>query len=99
MNMQALMAQAQKMQKDVMKKKEEVDKKLFSGKSEWVEVTFNGAKELISIKIIKEGIIDEEDKEVLEDMIKIAINGVMSDIDKEMEKAMGQYGGALNGLF
>ena len=39
MNMQNLMAQAQRMQRDIMKKKEEVGKQLFTGKSELVEVT------------------------------------------------------------
>lgn len=99
MNMQALMAQAQRMQRDVMKKKEEIDKKTFIGKSEWVEVTFNGAKELQKVKITKEGSIDDDDKEVLEDMLKIAISNALNDINRETEKAMGPYGNALNGLF
>ena len=38
MNMQALMAQAQKMQRDITKKKEEIDKMEFNGKSELVDV-------------------------------------------------------------
>lgn len=99
MNMQALMAQAQKMQRDVMKKKEELDSKLFTGKSEWVEVVFNGAKSLKSIKIIHEGTIEDDDKEILEDMLQIAINDAFAQIDKETEKAMGPYSSALNGLF
>ena len=35
MNMQNLMAQAQRMQKDITKKQEEIYKKTFVGKSEW----------------------------------------------------------------
>ena len=42
MNMQNLMAQAQRMQRDIMKKKEEVEKKIFVGSSELVTVTVNG---------------------------------------------------------
>ncbi len=99
MNMQAIMAQAQKMQRDVMKKKDEIDKKTFVGKSEWVEVTFTGAKVLKGVKILKDGVIEEDDKEVLEDMLAIAVNDALSQIDKETEKAMGPYGNALNGLF
>ena len=97
--MQAIMAQAQKMQRDVMKKKEEVDNKEFIGKSEWVEAVLMGNKTVKEIRIIKEGTIDDEDREVLQDMLVIAINDAMAQIDKEMEKAMGPYGNALNGLF
>ena len=41
MNMQNLMAQAQKMQRDITAKKDELEKTEFTGKSEWVEVVFN----------------------------------------------------------
>lgn len=99
MNMQAIMAQAQKMQKDLMKKKEEIDKKLFPGKSELVEVVFNGKKEMISITINKDSSLEKEDIEILEDMIKIAINDSLSKIDKEIDDKMGSAAGSMSGLF
>ena len=98
MNMQALMAQAQKMQKDIMKKKEEINEKLFPGKSELVEVVFNGKKELVSINIDKNVKLDSDDLEVLEDMIKIAVNDSLSKVDKEVSDNLGAYGNQLNGL-
>lgn len=99
MNMQAIMAKAQKMQRDITKKKEEIDKKSFEGKSEWVTVIFNGKRELLSLKITKDGIVDEDDKEVLEDMLNIAIKDAFSKIDKETEEQLGSYSSALNGFF
>ena len=99
MNMQSIMAQAQKMQRDITKKKEEIDNTLFTGKSEWVEVVFNGKKELKSVKVIKEGIIEEDEKEILEDMLSIAIKDALSKVDAEIEKKLGAYGQSLNGLF
>lgn len=99
MNMQAIMAKAQKMQRDITKKKEEIDKKSFEGKSEWVTLAFNGKRELLSFKITKVGIIDEDDKEILEDMINIAIKDAFSKIDKETEEQLGSYSSALNGFF
>lgn len=99
MNMQAIMAKAQKMQKDITKKKEEIDKQLFEGKSEWVTVVFNGKRELQSLNITKDGIIDEDDKEVMEDMLNIAIKDAFSKIDKEIDSKLGSYGNAINGLF
>ena len=92
------MAQAQRMQRDIMKKKEEVGKQLFTGKSELVEVTMNGNKEVTEV-VIKNEDLTKDDIEVLQDMIMIATNDAIKNVDQAMEKAMGQYGSALNGLF
>lgn len=92
MNMQALMQQAQKMQRDLTKKKDELNKKSFNGISELVDVVFTGDKKLVSVKI--KGNIDNDDKEIIEDMFVLAVNDAMAKIDKEAESALGQ----LNGL-
>ena len=97
MNMQNLMAQAQRMQRDIMKKKEEVEKQSFTGKSELVEITMNGNKVVTEV-IIKNEDLTKDDIEVLQDMIMIATNNAIKNVDQAMEKAMGQYGSALNGL-
>ena len=90
MNMQQIMQQAQRMQRDITKKKEEIDKMEFLGKSEWVEIVFNGKREIKSFKILKDE-IDVDDKEMLEDMIMIAIKDAFSKIDKESESKLGSY--------
>lgn len=97
MNMQQLMQQAQRMQREITKKKEAIDAQEFKGKSEWVELSFNGKKEIKSFKIIKDGVIDEDDKEMLEDMIMIAIKDAFNKIDAETEKKLGQYA-SMSGL-
>ena len=97
MNMQALMRQAQQMQKDITKKKDELNKKTFVGTSELVEVTFTGDKKLVSTKIKSD--IDNDDKEIIEDMFGIAVNDAMAKIDKETESMLGAYGSQLGGLF
>ena len=97
MNMQQIMQQAQRMQRDITKKKEEIDKMEFLGKSEWVEIVFNGKREIKSFKILKDE-IDVDDKEMLEDMIMIAIKDVFSKIDKESESKLGSYA-SMSGLF
>ena len=99
MNIQNLMAQAQKMQKEITKKKEEIDNSIFTGTSEWVNVEINGKKEIERVKITFEGTIEQDDKEMLEDMIKIAVNDAVGKIDKEVESKMGAYGSSFNGLF
>lgn len=99
MNMQNLMAQAQKMQREITKKKEEIDNSTFEGKSEWVTVQINGKKELLKATITYEGSIDQDDKEILEDMFKIAMNKAVEAVDKEMDSKMGAYGSQFGGLF
>ena len=99
MNIQNLMAQANKLQKEISKKKEEIDNSIFEGTSEWVKVEINGKKEIVKVNITFEGTIESDDKEMLEDMIKIAVNDAIGKIDKEVESKMGAYGSSFNGLF
>ena len=98
MNMQQIMQQAQRMQRDITKKKDEIDAMSFIGKSEWVELEFNGKREIKKFKILKDGEISEDDKEMLEDMIMLAIKDAFNKIDKETENKLGQYS-SLGGLF
>ena len=98
MNMQNIMAQAQRMQREINSKKEELEKMEFVGKSEWVEVTFTGGRVIKNVKILKEGIISDDDKEILEDMIQIATKDAFVQINKAMSEKLGQYAGALDGL-
>lgn len=98
MNMQNIMAQAQKMQREMTAKKEELEKMTFTGKSEWVEVTFTGGRVLKNVVIKKEGAIAEEDKEILSDMIEIAIKDAFVQINNAMSEKLGQFAGALDGL-
>lgn len=98
MNMQQLMQQAQRMQRDITKKKDEIDAMSFIGKSEWVELEFNGKREIKKFKILKDGEISEDDKEMLEDMIMLAIKDAFNKIDKVTENKLGQYS-SLGGLF
>lgn len=97
MNIQALMKQAQNMQKDMMKIKEEIDRTEFTGESSFVTVTVNGAKELLKVKINTEEIAKYE-IELLEDMIVVAINDAFAKVDKLTEEKMGKFSN-IPGLF
>lgn len=94
MNMQNLMAQAQRLQKEITRKKDELDKMEFTGKSEWVEVVYYGNKELKSLRLLVDKV---DDNETLEDMIKIASSDAYTKINKETEAKLGMYGSM--GLF
>ena len=99
MNMQALMKQAQTLQKDMTKAKEEIDKTIFEGENALVKVKINGAKEIISVEIDKSKPLDVEDIELLEDMVTIAINNALKKADKMTEEKMGKFSQGMPGLF
>ena len=97
MNMQAMMKQAQALQKEMLKAKEEVDNTLFTGESSFVKVTVKGTKEVESIEINADS-LDADDIEALQDMIVVAINQANKKVDSLMESKMGKFGN-IPGLF
>lgn len=99
MNINNLMAQAQKMQKEIEKKQEEINSTEFTGTSQLVDVVIYGNKKIKSVMIKNKESFDAEDVEMLEDMIKIAMNDAISKIEKAIESKLGMYGKQLGGLF
>ena len=97
MNMQMLMKQMQKVQKDILNKKEKLEGKEYNYSNSLVEVTALGNKKIKKIKI-KE-YVEKDDLETLEDMIMNAIDNVFKEIDEESEKEMSQYSNMVPGLF
>ncbi len=97
MNMQAMLKQAQALQKDMMKIKDEIDNTEFTGESSLVKVTLKGTKEVVDIKINADS-LDSDDIEALQDMIVVAFNDASKKIDSVMEKKMGKFGN-IPGLF
>ena len=98
MNMQAMMKQAQKMQKEMMSAKKEIDEKVFEGTSGDIKVSVMGSKEVKDIKINMEN-IENDDIEMIEDMIVVAINDAIKKIDSETEAKLGKYTKGMPGLF
>lgn len=90
MNINAMMKQAQALQKKMMQEKEEIDAMNFESTSSFVHVEMNGKKELTKVKIDMES-LDKEDIEMLEDLILVAVNETIKKIDKETESKMGKY--------
>ena len=93
------MAQAQKMQKDIQKKQEEINATSYEAKSGHVSVVLNGKKEVLSIDFNKDLVTDKDDLDALADMIKLAMNEAVAKVDKDVEAKLGVYGKGLNGLF
>ena len=95
--MQQMMAQAQKMQRELKKAMAALAEKEFViTKGGAVTVTVLGSKEVKAIEIDKEA-FDEDNREMIQDMIALAINEAISQIEKEAEaineRITGQPGG------
>lgn len=97
MNINQLMQQAQKMQKDMEKSQKEVAAMTFTAKQELVEVEMDGNKTVKKIIINKD--IEKDDIEALEDMIMIAVNDCINQADKAMDGKLGKYKNMMPGLF
>ncbi len=98
MNMNALMQQAQKLQRDMEKKQKELKETEYVGESQLVEVVLMGDKSMKSINFKSMDDFDKDDLEILQDMIKIAHSDAISKIEKDIESKMGPYAKQLGGL-
>ena len=97
MNMQQMMAQAQKMQRELRKAQAELAQKEFVvSKGGAVKVTVMGNKEIKAVEIGNDA-FDPENKEMIEELIALAINEAMAQIaeaEEEInERITGQPGG------
>ncbi len=98
-NMNNLMKQAQRMQRQMEDAQKEIESKEFTATAGGgaVEVTVTGKKELVSLKLAEE-IVDPEDIETLQDSIVAAINEAMKKADDETSEMMGRMTGGLGGF-
>lgn len=97
MNMQNLMAQAQKVQKELEKANNEIENSLFEGNSNNVVVVIDGKHNVKSITFSDEDIL--KDKEMLEDLLLVAFNDANSKLEKMKKEKLGRYTNGLGGLF
>lgn len=97
MNIQSLMREAQKMQKNLEKTQNELTSTNYEGSSSCVKVVLNGNKDIKSIKIDSND-FNADDIELLEDMIMMAFKDAAKKVDADKEKKLGKYGQGLAGL-
>ena len=94
MNMNAMMAQAKKMQAEMEITQAELSKKEFKIEKQGVTVIVLGNKIIKSINV-NEILVDPEDKDILEDLIVIAINEAMEKIDEVQAEASPKMPGGM----
>ncbi len=97
MNIQGLMKQAQMMQKKMQEEQARLAEEEAEGTSGggMVKITLNGKFSMTHISIDK-SLVDPEETEVLEDLIKAAYNDAKEKIDAKMNDSMSSLTGGLN---
>lgn len=96
MNMQGLLKQAQKMQKELTKLEDELNEKVYEstmgGGVIKAEVKGNMSIESITID---ESLLEKDNKEDLEEMLKAALNDAFAKAVEDKEKNMNQITGGV----
>lgn len=96
-NMNAMMKQAQKMQKQMAEMQEELEQREFESSAGGgaVTVKVNGKKELLNIQI-KPEVVDPEDVEMLQDLVLAAVNEALRTAEETVAREMGKLTGGMN---
>ena len=97
-NMQSLMKQAQQMQAKLAEAQQQLEELEVKGAASGglVEVTCNGKKDILSVKVKPEA-CDPDDVEMLEDLILAAINDAYAKAQAEEDRIMAPFA-AMKGL-
>ena len=92
-NMQALMRQAQKMQEDMKRIREEIDSTIYTSSvgGGMVEVSLYGNRSVKSVKIKKE-VVDPDDVEMLEDLVASAVGDALNKIAEDEKTRLPNLG-------
>ena len=98
-NMNNLMKQAQRMQRQMEESQKELETKEFTAKAGGgaVEVTVTGKKEITKVKLSEE-VVDPDDIEMLEDLVVAAANEALRMAEEANTEMMGKMTGGLGGF-
>ena len=95
-NMNNLLKQAQRMQRQMEQQQAELEDKEFTAAAGGgvVEVTVSGKKQVLSVTLDEE-VVDPDDIDMLQDLIVAAVNEALKKADDEAQKLMGGFGSGL----
>lgn len=95
-NMNNLMKQAQRMQRQMEESQKELETKEFTSSAGGgaVTVTVSGKKEILKVELSKE-VVDPDDIEMLQDLIVAATNEALRQAEEESSQLMGKMTGGL----
>ena len=99
-NMNNLMKQAQKMQRQMEENQKALEEKEFTATAGGgaVEVTISGKREVTKVKLAEE-VVDPDDIEMLEDLIVASANEALRKVEEESAAVMSRLTGGMGGGF
>ena len=102
MNQAAMMKQVQKMQQDMLRMQEEMERKTYTATTGggMVKAEVSGKNELVSLEINPEA-VDPDDVEMLQDMVIAAVNEALRAAETDKNNNMSRMTSGLNlgGMF
>ena len=102
MNQAAMMKQVQKMQQEMLRAQEEMEKKTYTATAGggMVKAIVNGKNEVMELEIKPEA-VDPDDVEMLQDMVIAAVNEALRAAETDKANNMSRMAGGLNlgGMF
>ena len=98
-NMNNLMKQAQRMQRQMEEQQKALEEKDFTAAAGGgaVEVTVTGKREVTKVHLAEE-VVDPDDIEMLEDLIMAATNEALRKVDEASAATMSKLTGGIGGL-
>ena len=99
MNMNNMMKQVQKMQKQMEEQQKALEEAEFSATAGGgaVAVTVSGKKVLTKVTLDPDA-VDPDDVEMLEDLIMVAVNDAMKQVDEANSSSMARMTGGMGGF-
>ena len=98
-NMNNLMKQAQKMQRQMEENQKALEEKEFTAAAGGgaVEVTVSGKKEVTKVKLAEE-VVDHDELHIIKNLIMAATNEALRKVEQENQAVMSKLTGGLGGL-
>ena len=97
MNIQAMMAQARKIQGEIERSTKEIESTIYKYENDNILIETSGKNEVKRIEIKNDDIL--ADKELLADILTVGINNTLEQVKKDKNSKLGKYTHGLGGLF
>ena len=97
MNIQAMMAQARKIQGEIERSTKEIESTIYKYENDNILIETSGKNEVKRIEIKNDDIL--ADKEILADILTVGINNTLEQVKKDKNSKLGKYTNGLGGLF
>lgn len=91
----SMIKKLKRMQDEMAKAQQELERKEYFGKASGVEVIMLGTRQVIDVKIDSEMV---EELDLLQDAILLAFNDALKQLEDEQEEVMSEFTGGMGGF-